>query len=219
MNNELADTLKALTTPDQIFAFKEPNNEKGEIFREFTNIPQSLKEYFELGLMHPEKDWLVFLEERYTYQEIYLQAARVATQLVADGIQNGDRVAICMPNNPEYIILFIAITSIGAVCVPLNSWWIGSEIEYGLKDSGAKLIFGDAKRLQSFSKPDVKKFVVRGKLKNVTSYESWLQNSSSDMPSIEIHKDDNATIFYTSGSTGFPKGVLSSHKNILSGLF
>ncbi len=219
MNQKYIETLNALTAADQIFAYKTPDVGKGEIFHEFTNIPKTLKEYFELGLMHPEKDWLVYFDERYTYKEIYSEAAKVANQLIADGIKKGDRVAICMPNNPEYVILFIAITSIGAVCVPLNSWWIGSEIEYGLTDCGAKIIFGDAKRLESIKTFDIIKIVVRDALQDITSFEAWLQSSNSAMPLVTFEKNDNATIFYTSGSTGFPKGVLSSHKNILSGLF
>ena len=165
MNQKYIDTLNALTAADQIFAYKAPDIEKGEIFHEFTNIPKTLKEYFELGLMHQEKDWLIFADERYTYKDIYIEAAKVANQLITDGIEKGDRVAICMPNNPEYVILFIAITSIGAVCVPLNSWWVGSEIEYGLTDSGAKIIFGDAKRLESIKTFDITKIVVRDEFK------------------------------------------------------
>ncbi|MEK9649747.1 MAG: class I adenylate-forming enzyme family protein [Gammaproteobacteria bacterium] len=219
MNQKYIETFNALTASDQIFAFREPNLEKGEIYQEFTNIPNTMKEYFEIGLLHPEIDWLIFEKERYTYKEIYLYAARVANQLLADGINKGDRVAICMPNNPEYIILFIAITSIGAVCVPLNSWWVGSEIEYALKDCGAKIIFGDSKRLKSIESFDVLKISVRGKTTGTHAYEEWLQTKLINMPETPIYKDDYTTIFYTSGSTGFPKGVLSSHKNILSGLF
>jgi long-chain acyl-CoA synthetase len=219
MNQKYIDTLTALTAPDQIFAFKEPDKKNDEIFHEFINIPNTLKEYFELGLMHPEKDWLVFNLERYSYKQIYQEAVRVACQLQAEGIQKGDRIAICMPNNPEYVILFIAITSIGAVCVPLNSWWVGSEIEYGLSDCEAKIIFGDVKRLSSINSFNIKKIVVREDHDSLINFNDWIDNNASDMPLVDMNKHDNATIFYTSGSTGFPKGVLSSHRNILSGLF
>ncbi|MEK9779656.1 MAG: AMP-binding protein, partial [Gammaproteobacteria bacterium] len=107
MNTDYQKTLEALTASDQIFAYRKPNLKKGELYSEFTNIPLSLKEYFELGLMHPEKDWLVYSNERYTYKEIYAQSARVANQLISYVIINGDRDDLCMQNNPEYVILYI----------------------------------------------------------------------------------------------------------------
>ena len=67
-------------------------------------------------------------------------------------MKKGDRVAICMANNPEYIISFMAVTSMGAVCVCLNSWWVPDEVTYGLENSGATVLIGDEKRLNGFRK-------------------------------------------------------------------
>ena len=98
--------------------------------------------------MHAEKDWLVYENERYTYQDAYKKGAQVANALLAAGIKKGDRVAICMQNNPEFIFSYMGVVGMGAVCVPLNSWWVPEEVKYGLDHSDAKLIFGDKKRLQ-----------------------------------------------------------------------
>jgi acyl-coenzyme A synthetase/AMP-(fatty) acid ligase len=89
-----------------------------------------------------------------------IEQAQVGNALIASGIEKGDRVAICMQNNPEYLYTFMGIVGIGAVCVPLNSWWVPSEVLYGLEHSDAKLLFADQKRLQGLeSMPDVIKIV------------------------------------------------------------
>ena len=62
-------------------------------------------------------------------------------------IEKGDRVAICSRNNPEWCLTFMAATMIGAIIVPMNSWWTGAEMEYGLEDSGASLLFADQERI------------------------------------------------------------------------
>jgi acyl-CoA synthetase (AMP-forming)/AMP-acid ligase II len=126
-----------------------------------------------------------------------------------------------MMNNPEYIVSFMAITGMGAVVVPLNSWWVPSEVSYGLEHCDAKVLIADEKRLIGLEKnADVKKIVVRPE--NNSDYQefnNFINNSSTEWPEVEITKNDNATLFYTSGSTGFPKGVLSSHRNVLATLF
>jgi acyl-CoA synthetase (AMP-forming)/AMP-acid ligase II len=127
-----------------------------------------------------------------------------------------------MANNPEYIISFMAVTSMGAVCVLLNSWWVPDEVTYGLENSGATLLIGDEKRLMGLEKfTELKKIVVRP-VHDSNDYEDFnefisSQSENFNEPSLGTH--ENATIFYTSGSTGFPKGVLSTHRNILSTLF
>jgi acyl-CoA synthetase (AMP-forming)/AMP-acid ligase II len=221
MTDIFNEVVKQVTAKGQMFETKEVLNDNGVTYTEYANFAENLKQFFDIGLTHEEKDWLVYENERYTYKEVYERSAQVANALIATGIKKGDRVAICMQNNPEYIFSFMGIMGMGAVCVPLNSWWVPSEVIYGLEHSDAKLLIADKKRLQGLeSMPDVIKVVTTyADDKNFTSFNSFVEGQSSSWPEVEINRNDYASIYYTSGSTGRPKGVLSSQKGILSTMF
>ena len=221
MTDIFNEIVKQVTAKGQMFETKEVLNDNGVTYTEYANFAENLKQFFDIGLTHEEKDWLVYENERYTYKEVYERSAQVANALIATGIKKGDRVAICMQNNPEYIFSFMGIMGMGAVCVPLNSWWVPSEVIYGLEHSDAKLLIADKKRLQGLeSMPDVIKVVTTyADDENFTSFNSFVEGQSSSWPEVEINRNDYASIYYTSGSTGRPKGVLSSQKGILSTMF
>ncbi len=195
----------------------------------FTKIPETLHDVYRLALEAPERDFLVYQKERFSFGQTYKLACSLAKIMMGRfGVGKGDRVAICSRNNPEWCIAYMATTIIGAVAVPMNSWWTGAELSYGLEDSGSNLLFADQERITRISpyldplnldiiaiKPDADS--------NFPELHQLLLEDNNyrdiDLTALEIAADDNATIMYTSGSTGHPKGVLSTHRNITHALY
>ena len=215
------DITEQLTSSGQLFETREYTNSKGIALREYASFPDNLRGYFDFGLLHADKEFLIYDSERFLYKDVIAKAAQVGNALISEGIKKGDRVAICMQNNPEFIFAYMGITGIGAVCVPLNSWWVPDEVIYALEHSEAKLLFGDQKRLQGLENlKDVKKIITSYTPDdNFISFSEFIKDHSSEWPDIEISRDDQATIYYTSGSTGKPKGVLSSQRGVISSMF
>ena len=215
------DITEQLTSSGQLFETREYTNSKGIVLKEYASFPDNLRGYFDFGLLHADKEFLIYDSERFLYKDVIAKAAQVGNALISEGIKKGDRVAICMQNNPEFIFAYMGITGIGAVCVPLNSWWVPDEVIYALEHSEAKLLFGDQKRLQGLENlKDVKKIITSYTPDdNFISFSEFIKDHSSEWPDIEISRDDQATIYYTSGSTGKPKGVLSSQRGVISSMF
>jgi len=170
------------------------------------------------------KDFVVYEQERYSYKEVWSRASAIGSYLVHDAkVRRGDRVAICMRNYPEWPIAFIAITAIGAVAVPMNSLWKSKELEYGLKDSGAKVVICDEQRY-GYMKRTIRDLglVAVGVRTSVASrnFERIvIDYRNTRMPfSPDLRTDDVAAIFYTSGTTGFPKGVVQTHRGVCNQL-
>ena len=193
--------------------------------RTFVNAPRSLRQLFAETVS--DATCFVYEDERYSFSEMYALACQFATALMADyGVSKGDRVAISMRNYPEWVVAFTATTSIGAIAVAMNAWWEADEIETGLNDCGAKVILADAERLarvEHCNDLEVGVIAVRpdaaDHLGDEFSAVIGRHASEVPMPTVDVLPEDPATIFYTSGSTGFPKGAVASHRNILSALF
>ena len=220
--NTLFDEItKELTSPGQLFEIREYKNSKEVTHLEYASFPDNLKGYFDIGLLHGEKEFLVYESERFLFKDVIAKAAQVGNALIAEGVSRGDRVAICMQNNPEFIFAYMGIVGVGAVCVPLNSWWVPDEIIYAIDHCEAKVLFGDQKRLKGLeSLQDVKKIVTSYTPDdNFISFNDFIKDHSTEWPDVEVTRDDHATIYYTSGSTGKPKGVLSSQRGVISSMF
>ncbi|KAI9340048.1 long-chain-fatty-acid--CoA ligase [Zopfochytrium polystomum] len=188
-----------------------------------------------------EKDFIVFEGERMTFTEHFARVARLAHALVGVGVGKGDRVALCSRNIPEWSIVYFAATSIGAIIVPMNAWLKRPELEYCLQDSKPKVVFVDDERARMLhpSLPALRGanggsgggdttrwFVVMrasrfsGGGEGVVGYVQFegtgaatAANNADDLPDVKVFPDDDATIFYTSGTTGRPKGALGTHRN------
>jgi len=195
----------------------------------FANVPTNLGQLYQLGLEAGDQTFLVYQEERFSFaesQDLALRMARVLRETYA--VQLGDRVAICARNSPEWCIAYMAITMIGAIAVPMNSWWKSPELKYGLEDSGSKLIFLDPARLEllkpHLAELDVKVVMIKPDAASAFPEFYELARSSEALSQAELDTnpvlpEDSASIMYTSGSTGMPKGVLSSHRNIINALY
>ncbi len=195
----------------------------------FSNAPQNLREMFSVCQEHGDLPFLVCGEERLSFAETYAQAAKLAHALHTElGVHKGDRVALVMRNYPEWAISYMALTSIGAICVSLNGWWQSEEMQYGLEHSGASLLIADEGRLsriQAYLSESKLPFIgVRlsdeselGFLPNAYHWQPLLDAQQGEgFPDVPVTPEDGATILYTSGSTGHPKGVLSSHRAVIS---
>lgn len=215
-----AEAIAKLSATGQDFELKEQII-NGKPCRVFVNAPKTVRELFEHSQKFAEFDYLVYEAERLTYADTYREVAKLAQALREDyGIKKGDRVAIGMRNYPEWVIAFMAITSIGGIAVCLNALWTAEEMVYGVELTGAKLIIADRERIErledSLETLDLTILSVRCEphgSERVTPLTEALAGKSGDaIPAADIDPEDDALIIFTSGSTGHPKGAVSSHR-------
>ena len=197
----------------------------GVTMKVFKNCPPSLRELYAGARARADQPFIVYEDERYTFGEVMAQADALGALLVDHyGVGTGDRVAIAMRNYPEWIISFIAITSIGAISVSLNALWTADELSYAVSDSSPKVVIADEARIERMhsacERAGAKVLAVRpdGPLADGIDRWSDLVVIGAAMPNVTIAPDDDATILYTSGTTGHPKGAVSTHRAVLQSL-
>lgn len=199
----------------------------GQSMRCWKNVPPTLRDLLLHSRSHGERIYLVYEDERLSYEQAFQRTAALAVRLHRDlGVRTGDRVAIAMRNYPEWPIAFFAAASLGAVVVPLNAWWTGEELAYGLRDSGASILIADTERLERLAPQlpgllGLRVIATRAGTNLPSGWAAFEQlvadaSAASALPEVAIDPDDDATIFYTSGTTGHPKGALGTHRNMVT---
>lgn len=205
----------------------------GRRFRAWKNAPDHLRAIAAIGRSHGTREFVIFEDERLTYDAWHRATAALAAHLRELGVGPGDRVAIAMRNLPEWPVAFFAITALGAIAVPLNAWWTGAELAYGLKTAGCTVLIADSERVERVlplrgDLPDLA-YVLGARMGHVpagvTALESLIGRvgdyaalPDADLPHADVASDDDATIFYTSGTTGHPKGALGTHRNLATNI-
>src|SRR5438477_8380672 len=158
----------------------------------------------------------------WSFQKLAACVRSFANGLVKEGFKRGDTVILFAENSPEWIVTALGIIRAGMVTVPLDVQLGDETLVHTLQDSGARAIITTRKRVERLEKLDLKekpKLILLDAGKDdppEADWERFLQNEKRDLPTVS--RDDEAVLFYTSGTTGPPKGVPLSHGNIASQL-
>ncbi|MBP2368119.1 class I adenylate-forming enzyme family protein [Pseudonocardia parietis] len=228
----LGPVIAGLTAPGGEFAL-ETVEVGGMPMRVYRRAPHTLRELWETTAAWPERTFTVYYGERLTYGEHRSLVADLAGRLLDPfGLRRGDRVAIAMRNVPEWPVAFFAAQVAGLVVVPLNAWWSAAELAWAVADSGARVVVADPERTEALTAtwgadpagavPVVR---VRGTGPQAPpGVVEWASlglrtdgpGSVDDLPA--PGPDDVATILYTSGTTGRPKGAVGTHRNHVTNL-
>jgi long-chain acyl-CoA synthetase len=218
------EAVAAATAPGQTFSIVEADV-GGRRIKVFEHTPPSMRALFDAMRARGDTTFLVYEDERLSFAEVMARADAMGSLLVERyGVTKGDRVAIGMRNYPEWIIAYVATISVGAIAVSLNAWWTADEMLYGLEDSGTKVLVADQERAEraegAFDLLGIRTCVVRatGTLPPGAERLEDVIVDGAPMPDVDIDPDDDATILYTSGTTGHPKGAVSTHRAVLSAI-
>jgi long-chain acyl-CoA synthetase len=229
----IAEAHRELTKPGARFEIEEKVI-RGVPTRVWKHAPPTLRDVF-LNARKFDREFLVYEDDRATFEAFARATITLAHRLQAEGVKKGDRVAVIMRNLPEWPVAFFAGVLTGAIVTPLNAWWTGPELQYGLADSGTRVAIVDDERLERILPhldecPDLKRvFVSRAKHElsdpRLTPLEEaigpvsgWAALDDKPLPDVALDPEDDATILYTSGTTGKPKGALGTHRNMTSNI-
>ena len=223
----IADADAALTGAGQMFEVDEVEV-RGIPTRVWKNCPATLGDILALSRGYGERTFIVYEDERMTFEQHFRAAAHLA-RVLRDrfGVREGDRVAVAMRNYPEWSVAFWGAAAAGAVVVPLNAWWTADELRFGLADSATRVLLCDGARAARLAGhvgdlPDLAATVVAragdggGVPAGMLRWEEVLGEipDAVELPRVALSSDDDATIFYTSGTTGRARGALGTHRNI-----
>ncbi|MGI9645345.1 MAG: class I adenylate-forming enzyme family protein [Ilumatobacteraceae bacterium] len=232
MIDEYQAAWDELTAPGAQFAMSEIEV-LGVPIRVFDAAPPSMRAVWELARAHGDADYVVFEDERFTYAEADAIIRSLAHVLREEhGVVPGDRVAIAMRNYPEWVFAYWATVSLGAAVVGMNAWWTSEEMKYGLADSRPKVLIADTERVERVlpildglrETAPLHLMSVRydgGLPADASRWADVVDPTSAPdaLPDADIDPEDDACIFYTSGTTGFPKGAQLTHRGSVHNLW
>ena len=220
---ELKTAWAELTAPGAMFEIEEIAV-RGQSIRSYKNQPPNIRALWMSTAQFGDREYIIYQDERLTYGQAHAQVAAMANWLMAQGVEPGDRVAIAMRNYPEWMLIYWACVCIGVAAVGMNAWWVTEEMEFALKDSTPKVVFADADRLaRILERPETaarsKLVAVRAEAPaGVTPWSDVIAHGGA-MPDVQVDPDADACIFYTSGTTGFPKGAQLTQRGCVANLF
>ena len=184
------------------------------------NIAQNVER---AAIFFPDKIAILFEDRQITYKELNQAGNRLANAFAAHGIGRGDRVALYLPNIPEFAICYLAAVKIGAIAVSVNPMLKSDELKYLINDSGSKLLCTVGELLPHVIADDYPTvahvLVGEGDASGYQKLADWSNAGSIDAKSAEMNSDDPAVLLYTSGTTGFPKGATLTHGNVVSNVW
>ncbi|HWA69290.1 MAG TPA: AMP-binding protein [Rhizomicrobium sp.] len=211
----LAEAQARLTAPGALFE-THVRLIRGVATTVWTHVPATAAQAFARARAFGPREFLVYQDSRVTYDGFARAVAAVANHLVARGVMTGDRVAVAMKNQPEWPVAFLGALLAGAIAVPLNAWWTADELAYALSDSGARLVFVDPERCARLAGLPITLLDV-----NAIAGEAaqWGDLPDAPLPPVALDPEDDATLFYTSGTSGLPKGALGTHRALTTNIF
>jgi len=206
---------------------------RGRPMQVYKERMKALRQICEIAIGRGDETFIVYGDRTISFRDFVTSSYTVSRGLQSFGVQHGDRVAVLSQNNPEWCLTFWGTVNTGAILVGLNGWWTTDEIVYGLQDSGAKVLVADAKRFERIAGnldecPELEavflvdaepsEFPNADRTGKLHRFDDLLSEPTTAPPDVPIDEDDYAVIFYTSGTTGRPKGAISTHRSMIANL-
>ena len=222
----MTDVLDTLTGPGGPFEVV-TEDVRGVSLQVYKSRLHSMRDLIDMSNGRGETDFVVQGGRRLSYAGHNARVRATAAGLTARGLQRGDRVALLSANSPEWVVAFWACAAASAVCVPLNAWWRAEELQFALEDSGSRVLICDERRWELVKHlpdalPALEQVYVIGTQTPAAGVAAFgeleADGDPGGFPAVDVDEDDIAGIFYTSGTTGKPKGATVTHRQTLANL-
>jgi long-chain acyl-CoA synthetase len=204
------DIVSDLTGPGAEFEM-ELRETGGVELRMFRNGPKTLPElYRDSAARYADREFLVFGEERYTFGEFFARAETLRRRL---NLEPGTRVAIAMRNRPEWLLAYVAVTAAGASAVLANSRGTPAELAFAIEDTDSSLVIADTPRAAALREAGSRVPIIV-----IDNDPSLIEPADGPLLSREVDPECEATIIFTTGTSGVAKGAMLSHRNLMASL-